>query len=187
MKIVITGHTKGIGKSLERQLDLNGHWVLGFSRSTGHDIGTASGREQILAAMDDADVLVNNAYHATGQFELLKAATEKWKDTTKLIVNINSKAVDADVVLPNMIEYVEAKKKQLEFMAERRLQARPQLLNVVLGLVDTDMASVFAAKKVSPAHIASMLAILIDYKDTIYVQDITLDVPGQNWTDIKGQ
>lgn len=187
MKIIITGHTKGVGLALYKQLDLNGHWVIGFSKSTGNDIGTIDGREQILKVLADSDVFINNAYHVTGQFDLLKAVTELWAGTNKLIININSKAIFAEVVHPSMVEYIEAKKQQHEYITAKRLESRPQLLNVNLGLVNTAMSAIFNAKKLSTADVANLIATLVDYKDTVYVQDITLDVPDQNWTEIKGQ
>lgn len=186
MKIVITGHTKGIGHQLYKQLALNGHHVVGFSRSEGTDIGTKEGQSAILNTIENADVFVNNAYHETGQYDLLTVVAEKWAGTTKLIVNINSKAIFADVVHPTMEEYVAAKKKQYDYIASKRLESRPQLLNVSLGLVNTDMSTMFDAKKLSATYVANLIAMLIDYKDTVYVQDIMIDVPNQNWTEIKG-
>lgn len=186
MKIIITGHTRGIGQPLFKQLALSGHQVMGFSRSEGTDIGSRDAHQTILRSVDNADVFINNAYHETGQYELLVAVTEKWKDTNKLIININSKAIFADVIHPSMVEYVAAKKKQYDYIASKRLQAKPQLLNVSLGLVDTEMSAMFDAKKLPPAYVANLIAMLVDYKDSVYVQDIMLDVPGQNWTEIKG-
>lgn len=187
MKIVITGHTKGIGLPLYKQLVLNGHQVVGFSRSEGTDIGSRDSHTAILRSIENADVFINNAYHVTGQHELLTAVADKWKGTNKLIVNVNSKAIFGDVIHPAMEEYVAAKKKQYDYIASKRLESRPQLLNVSLGLVDTEMSTMFDAKKLPPAYVANLIAMLIDYKDAIYVQDIMIDVPDQNWTEIKGR
>lgn len=186
MKIVITGHTKGVGQQLFKQLALSGHQIIGYSRSEGTDIGSKDAQQAILRTIETADVFINNAYHVTGQYELLLAVTEKWKGSNKLIININSKAIFADVIHPSMIEYVNAKRKQYDYVASKRLQASPQMLNVSLGLVDTEMSAMFDAKKLPPAYVANLISMLIDYKDSVYVQDIMLDVPGQDWEEIKG-
>lgn len=185
MKIAITGYTKGIGKQLTSALIERGHEVIGFGRSNGYDIGDQVIRDRIFSTLNDVDVFVNNAYDPVGQFQLLVGAVNMWEGTNKLIININSKSIYADLVLPEMQEYVNLKKKQLDFIMERKLKASPQILNVTLGLVDTEMAEIFEAKKILPEDLASLLTYLIEIKDKIYVQDIMIDVPNQSWNNIK--
>jgi hypothetical protein len=64
MKVVITGHTKGIGKSIYEYFkkDLN-NIVIGFSKSTLCDISKETDRQIILNELIDTDIFVNNAYH----------------------------------------------------------------------------------------------------------------------------
>lgn len=185
MKIAITGHTKGIGRQLTSALIENGHEVLGFSRSNDYDIGDQTVRDRIFSTLNDIDVFVNNAYDPVGQYQLLVGAVNMWEGTNKLIINVNSKSIYADVVLPEMKEYVDSKKKQLDFILQRRLTASPQILNITLGLVDTEMAEIFDAKKISPEDLARLLTHLIELKDKIYVQDMMIDVPNQSWNNIK--
>jgi short-subunit dehydrogenase len=185
MKIAITGHTKGIGRQLTSTLIENGHEVLGFSRSNDYDIGDQTARDRIFSTLNDIDVFVNNAYDPVGQYQLLVGAVNMWEGTNKLIINVNSKSIYADVVLPEMKEYVDSKKKQLDFILQRRLTASPQILNITLGLVDTEMAEIFDAKKISPTDLAKLLTHLIELKDKIYVQDMMIDVPNQSWNNIK--
>ena len=84
-----------------------------------------------------------------------------------------------------MQDYVKDKQQQLEFINSRRLQARPHILNVTLGLVDTQMSKNLLAEKLDVADVASTLINLIEIKDQIYVQDLMLDVPFQDWSVIK--
>lgn len=185
MNIFVTGSSRGVGAALAIQLNCNGHMVYPGSRADGIDISNKEDREYIKELLDVVDVFVNNAYDPIGQLELLKTAVEAWEGTNKLIVNINSKSIFADKQLPEMEEYISAKKAQTEFIESRRLRASPQIINVYLGLVDTEMSSIFDAKKLDTVDIAKLLSNLIELKDTIYVQEIMLDVPGQDWNDIK--
>lgn len=184
MKIAITGHTNGIGQSIANILELKGHEVFGYSISKAYDIGDLSVRDEILNKLDDVDVFINNAYHPTGQFDLLESALNKWAGTNKLIVNVNSKSIYADYVLPSMQEYVEAKQKQTNLINSKRLQSRPQILNVILGLVDTRMSKIFDAKKLNIQSVSELIVSMIELQDTIYVQEIMLDVPDQDWAEI---
>ena len=61
MKVRITGHTRGLGKSLHNHLKALGHDVKGYSLSTGYDINSQEDRQKIIADCKDADVFINNA------------------------------------------------------------------------------------------------------------------------------
>ena len=94
MKIAITGHAQGIGKSLTQIYQKNGHTVIGFSRSNGFDISDPAAREQIVIASQECDMFINNAYSRKGgnfaQVELLFDIWESWKNQHKTILNISS-------------------------------------------------------------------------------------------------
>jgi hypothetical protein len=84
-----------------------------------------------------------------------------------------------------MQDYVKDKQAQLDFINSRRLKAQPQILNLTLGLVDTQMSSNLIAEKLAASDVAATLIDLIEIKDRIYVQDLMLDVPFQDWDQIK--
>jgi nucleoside-diphosphate-sugar epimerase len=90
MKIAITGHTVGIGKSIHDQLVAKGHRVIGFSRSQGWDISDSSARSRMVEQVQDCDVFVNNAHHEYSQCQLLSALHESWQGQKKTIINIGS-------------------------------------------------------------------------------------------------
>jgi hypothetical protein len=185
MKVAITGHTRGIGKEIFNELSKRSYQVHGYSRSNGWDISLQEIRTQIVNETSDFDVFINNAYYPIAQFELLKLLVNQWQGTKKLIVNVGSKSIYADVIPSFMQDYVKDKRAQLEFINTRRLQAQPQILNLTLGLVDTQMSENLLAKKLAAADVASTLIDLIEIKDRIYVQDLMLDVPFQDWKDIR--
>lgn len=87
--IALTGHTGHVGKIIQRKYE-----VIGFSRSTGHDIRT--NRSQILALSKDANVFINCAHGGPGfaQTEMFWDIFNLWKDTDKVIVNIGTASAD---------------------------------------------------------------------------------------------
>lgn len=95
MKIFITGHTSGIGYELFNILTEH-HEVWGGSRRIGWDVGDSRFYDQVL----DFDVLVNNAYHETGQLALLKFVYSHWKNTPKIIINVGSAHIDHQIHRP---------------------------------------------------------------------------------------
>jgi hypothetical protein len=185
MKIVITGHTNGIGGALYTELIKRGHEMVGYSVSNNCNISIPSTKEKILSQLKEVDVFINNVYSPGDQTELLEKAIAEWEGQKKLIVNLGSKSVYADVVPPHMQEYVEDKKKQNDIIEKRKLKAHPQIMNLILGLVDTTMSSTLEAKKLNPADLARLVSDAIELKDSIYIQNLTVDVPFQDWTEIR--
>ncbi len=89
-KIIVTGHTSGIGKHLYENLD---GIVIGASRSNGRPI------KEISQWFDEScDIFINNAYDDEGmtfQSDALKYVYSKWKnDSSKMIISIGSNAPD---------------------------------------------------------------------------------------------
>jgi hypothetical protein len=94
MKIVITGHTKGIGKACYDYFENVGHEVIGLSRSNGYDI--KADIDKILDHVMTADLFINNAFDGlSSQIDLLiKAST-----ITPNIVVMGSAVTDYEEVL----------------------------------------------------------------------------------------
>ena len=92
MKIAITGHKHGLGAALYDKFTIYnrsaGHNVVGFDIEDGQDIGNRSTVGKILYTTKDVDVFINNAYHATGQTELLKYLLKAWQHQNKILVHI---------------------------------------------------------------------------------------------------
>jgi len=132
MKIALTGHTKGLGAEIFKNLSPE-HSVLGFSRSNGYDIKSPIDRKKILKTSVEADVLINlvhNYYHQTDLlFEFFKA----WENKNKLIINISSAVVEDRTWGQDRFDLIEYKnqKKALESMAiylsDRK--SKPQIKN----------------------------------------------------------
>jgi len=71
MKIVITGHTRGLGKTLYDHFVKNpNNVVTGFSKSQGTNLKDSI--EPVIAAADGCDLFICNAYADRRQIELVK-------------------------------------------------------------------------------------------------------------------
>jgi len=71
MKIVITGHTRGLGKAFyEHFIKDPNNTVIGLSRSQGTDV--SSSLDKILEISKNCDLFINNAYSGLAQNKLVK-------------------------------------------------------------------------------------------------------------------
>lgn len=137
MKIFITGHTSGIGQALFDLLTPD-YTVMGGSRRIGWDVGETSNYDQVL----DYDVLVNNAYHRTGQLELLRYVYSHWKNTPKTIINVGSAHIHHQIGRPlTRLDY-NVSKSALEhysnWICNNDTVCRSMMYNP--GFVDTPLA-----------------------------------------------
>jgi hypothetical protein len=77
MKVVITGHTYGIGKALYDSFKSAEWEVVGLSRSNGYDID--ANFDKVVEAAQGADLFINNAYRDKQQTKLVHALKNKVK------------------------------------------------------------------------------------------------------------
>lgn len=182
-KIAVTGHTKGIGKSIVDLFSLNNFHIMGFSRSNGYDIGEEKSRTSIIEQLDNVDIFINNAYHPQGQTFLLAEVIKKFSGTDKIIVNISSKMI----YYPNsgFEDYISAKKAQNDIVKKHMFNNKPKILNIIVGAVDTDMAKVWLSEKINPDTLAKFIYDMVQYQNTLAIQEVVIDVPGLNWGNVK--
>jgi len=95
MKIAITGHTSGFGKTVYDRCSHLQVACVGFSRTNGYDITDAHARRQIVHMSQDCDVFINNAYDGYGQIDMLYDIYHAWHAQPKHIVTIGSYASNA--------------------------------------------------------------------------------------------
>lgn len=185
MKVAITGHSKGIGAAISLELTSRGHEVFGFSRANGYDINDTQTQNNIIKDLDDCDVFINNAYSHNAQFNLLEKIITKWQDQKKIVINVNSKSIFAPIVPQSMQQYVRDKQKQYELIQSLKFRSRPYVMDLILGLVDTEMSNVFIAEKLQPKDVAVLVADILERKNQLYVQQLIIDVPFQDWKNIQ--
>jgi len=75
-KIIITGHTSGIGKAIfDKFNEISCHEIIGMSRSNGYDI--EKDFDKIVAEAEGAELFINNAYRDKQQLKLFHALKNK--------------------------------------------------------------------------------------------------------------
>jgi len=75
-KIVITGHTSGIGKAIyDKFNEISCREIVGMSRSNGYDI--EKDFDKIVEEATGAEFFINNAYRDEQQLKLLHALKDK--------------------------------------------------------------------------------------------------------------
>tara|TARA_R100000231_G_C5297399_1_gene156494 strand:+ start:279 stop:860 length:582 start_codon:yes stop_codon:yes gene_type:complete len=179
MKVVITGHTKGIGKSIFDLLTSEGYSVVGLSRSNGFDIGDIARVTKQITSINP-DVFINNAYCDKAQTKILKKVYSSWKFKNKLIVNMCSIAA----LIPSdhedyHMEYASDKRQQREFCQEVNfnyskkdfMNVKCKLTNLNFDYVKTDFKSKHDKRKfpnLSPEEIASFVLFIIQNKEMCF-------------------
>jgi len=185
-KVAITGHTSGIGLNLFEVFSANGHEVTGYSRRTGSDIEDPDVRKRIIDENADCDIFINNAYSPNGQTKLLEELVAHWDSQPKKIINVSSKLSFFELGKVSVLDdYIKQKSQQNEIIQQRFSTAYPQIMNVVIGLVDTPMSTVFQSPKLDPQTLSEFIY-KMSIVDDLYIQQIIVDVPGLDWKNIKG-
>ena len=185
-KVAITGHTSGIGLNLFEIFSANGHEVTGYSRRTGSDIENPDVRKQIVEENIDCDIFINNAYSPNGQTMLLRELVTRWDGKPKKIINVSSKLSFFELGKVSVLDdYIKQKSQQNEIIQQRFSAAYPQIMNVVIGLVDTPMSTVFQSPKLDPQTLSEFIY-KMSMVDDLYIQQVVVDVPGLDWKNIKG-
>jgi lipopolysaccharide export LptBFGC system permease protein LptF len=127
MNIGITGHTKGLGKYLYKELD-----AIGYSRTNGYELNQY---QNIIKDAEDLDVFINNTFHPKYQQQLFLNLFGKWKDSNKTIINI----LNLSTILqsePNGHQYLESKKsfhKTIIKTMKDNKKKKVRLSNLYLG------------------------------------------------------
>jgi len=140
MKIAITGHTKGIGKSLYDTLSLS-HTVKGYSKSKGYDITKKTDRSWILKEVNEYDVFINNAYDDFAQSSMLYELWTDWHTKEKTIITIGSDVTlyDLPLDMKDLLQY-QMHKKSLKILHEdlQNLNTNVKMEYVSFGYVGTE-------------------------------------------------
>jgi hypothetical protein len=179
MKVAITGHTKGLGKALKDCFEANGHEVVGFSRSNGYDIADSLVRARITAELSDYDVFINNAWVADAQQLMLAEACIVFANTNKVIINISSTMIYVDEALLQlhaeyMMQYQKDKIEGQKLATKDLMEPNPNIMNIVSGFIDTDLAKDFNGVKMDAKDVAELIYYMYDNRHKVMVRDITI-------------
>lgn len=94
MKIAITGHTSGIGKSFAKKLSERGHDIVGISRREGENIRRIPHTAKLI---EPCDLFINNAQSDFAQTQLLQEVWKMWQGSEKYIWNISTHMTQSPV------------------------------------------------------------------------------------------
>jgi hypothetical protein len=141
MKIAITGHTAGIGRSFAGYLSKRGHEIVGLSKRDGNNIRNIP---KIVAQITACDMWINNAQSGYAQTELLYKVVEIWgNDRTKMIWNIST-MMTQEKTFPTIDKFSDAaimeyknQKKALEDAHYELKHLGPRLCLIRPGIVAT--------------------------------------------------
>jgi|TARA_B110000503_G_C7152159_1_gene415690 hypothetical protein len=150
MKIVITGHTQGIGKAIFEK-----YGGIGLSRSTGFDIT----KDNILPFIDKDTVFINNAYTSI----LPHAQTMLLLDTynvAKHVICIGSNTIYNGV-------YKDAKDHLANTVTELFYEGY-NVTNVKLGKVDTPFQNEYHRDKISLNTVINTIEFILATRERIH-------------------
>ena len=185
MKVVITGHTCGIGRSIDKLLAEKGYEVVGLSRSNGFDI---TNTEKIMKTIDryDPDIFINNAYAPGSQTFLLKQVFSNWREREKLLINMCSVAalIPSDHVDYGM-PYASDKREQKVFCDSHNFkyskgdytETKCRLVNLCFDYVKTSFKSKHDKRlypNLEPNQVAGVVSYVIEgYNNNICFREVS--------------
>ena len=129
-KIIITGHTSGVGKAIyDKFKEISCREIVGMSRSNGYDIDKDF--DKIVAEAEGCELFINNAYRDWQQTKLVNAL----KDKVDMMVVMGSVSRFYPELIPT--QYVHDKQALAE--ACRLISLNPNgipLLHLDLGFIE---------------------------------------------------
>ena len=186
MKIAVTGHTSGIGKSIYELLIKQGHDVTGFSRQTGfdllelkHDKPNKQKMAKFIKSIKDYDIFINNACYEFMQVEILYELFEVWRKVDKTIINIGSVSGDKSKGEPH--EYQIHKVALDKACQQLETMGKCKVVNIRPGWVDTPAIAEFkkyigiGIRPLEPDYIAEVVSQIINLPRHIHIKSISIE------------
>ena len=139
-RVLITGHTRGIGRAIYDRLKTQGYDCVGFSQSTGHNIIACE--EMIVKEIENFNYVVLNAYAQHSQEIMLKKIVERYADKDLNVAVITSTSgtpagADDDMQDEEYTEYKQLKKDLITYISEIQQELIDKKLNVYDVCPDT--------------------------------------------------
>lgn len=182
MKIGITGHTQGLGKSLYDIFNSQKHNTLGFSRSNGFDIGNELDRKKIVNKIKDIDIFINNAYDPQGQLDILKEVLSCWSNTEKIVINVSSIIVHKEsTYFEGEIALYRESKIKLNNMI-KNYKGSVKILNIIPGLMNTNFDIIpidfDRSNSIDTEALAELIYVMIKNHNNFFIKEIIVDNNG---------
>ena len=177
MKVVITGHSNGLGKVLAKEFESKGYTVSGYDLSDNKDVKDESVVNDLLLDCKDADIFVNNAYG--NQRQLLDKVFNAWLGDNRTIINISSavtyKTLNPEIT-PDIKDYFTEKRNLDQWVHLcRRKSSLPKIMNVRPSWFESDLVKRFEVDKMQPADVAELIVSLYEMSNKLQILDIVLE------------
>ena len=185
-KILITGHTAGLGSACYEALSLRGNELYGISRRTGYDLSSDYKLVKDRILQYNPDIFINNAYVESKQTQLLKDIYSEWKFLNKMIINIGSVAALIPSDHPDYkMPYAKNKREQRDFCQTHNFNfsktdfksIKCKLININFDYIKTDFPSKHDKSKypnLLPSEAAEVIKYVIDgFENNICFREIT--------------
>lgn len=173
MKIILTGHTQGLGKHIFDKFNLE-HEVHGYSLSTGYDINDEIIQNLIVDKLNHNDIFINNAYSNFAQIDLLYKIFDKYKKSSKIIINISSNSGDGIKKYPHKYAI---EKTALDKTCEQLQNciSNLRIINVRFGWLDTNRVRLITDEnKIDLDYAVSIIKWLINQPEKVLINNITI-------------
>ena len=168
-KVLVIGHTRGIGKSIYEYYDSKGYKVKGLSRSNGFHLCNP---EKFYKYIFAYDWIILNAFYYDSQFKLLKHIVDNYQHKNKKVIVITSTSgtnvcFDKNIKADSYIEYSRHKKKLIKFIEKIQQSILDKPLNiydVCPDVVDTKMSRGLWMdyKKLKPSEVSKAVQICLE-------------------------
>jgi NAD(P)-dependent dehydrogenase (short-subunit alcohol dehydrogenase family) len=158
MKILLTGHTSGLGSAIAKKIS-----VIGISRTNNYNIANVNEWAQEFT---DCDLLINNAYDKNYQVNVLEEFFKMWShDRNKQVINIGSYVADytrTDLQRDHLYwDYRLNKKMLLEACKQMSRIYAWDCKIINFGPIDTPMANLINQPKINVDKAADKVLDLI--------------------------
>lgn len=174
-KVVITGHTSGIGKGLYDYFLSNNDNVIGYSRSNGFDLSNKDQLDRCIQEIisNDTEITILNAYAGRAQLTMLTLLNNIWcMNKNKTVVIIGSYGPD---YCPNITPVYAIEKNALDRAAFEYTHNRLwRLINIRPGYTDTDMVKHVIINKMPVKDVVDSVIWAINAPDTCTIQSLTI-------------
>ena len=170
-KILIIGHTKGIGKAVFNYYNKKGHKVKGLSRSNGYHLNDIENFKSYIIAYD---WIILNAFYYDAQYRLLKYIVDSHENKKKKVIVITSTSgtnvcFDKNITSSSYKEYSREKKRLIKYIEkiQQQLVDRPlQIFDVCPDIVDTQMSKGLwkDSKKLKPEEVSKAVQFCLESK-----------------------
>lgn len=176
-RVVITGHTSGIGRAFADWFNQRGHDVTGLSRSTGHDI---SDTDKITQIVQQSEIFVNNAWQGFDQSRIMYHIHHAWRGQRDRAIIAVSSARSIKITEyhedPEMNQY-KAAKLGLDWTCQHlwNHDPWPRIYLLRPGHTDTKFTASSTRPKMQPqALVDYYMSCLLSAPSDIFLQDLTI-------------